>query len=48
MGRSYSMTITDASKEALRFYNQKPVILMSADRWLDHNRTDAAAARRPY
>ena len=48
MGRSYSMTMTDASKEASRFHNQKPVILMPADRWLDHNRTDAAAARRPY
>ena len=48
MGRSYSMTITDASKEDLRFYNQKPVILMPADRWLDHDRTDAVAARRPY
>ena len=42
------MTITDASKEALRFYNQKPVILIPADRWLDHNRTDAVGARRPY
>ena len=31
MGRSYSMSITDASKEALRFYNQKPVILIPAD-----------------
>ena len=42
------MTMTDALEEALHFHNQKPVILMSADRWLDHNRTDAAAARRPY
>ena len=42
------MSITDASKEALRFYNQKPVILIPADRWLDHNRNDAVAARRPY
>lgn len=48
MGRSYSMTMTDASKEASRFHNQKPVILMPADRWLDHNRNDAVAARRPY
>ena len=48
MGRSYSMTMTDASKEASRFHNQKPVILMPADRWLDHDRTDAVATRRPY
>ena len=48
MGRSYSMTMTDASKEVSRFHNQKPVILMPADRWLDHNRTGAVAARRPY
>ncbi|GAA3803786.1 hypothetical protein GCM10022600_27560 [Qipengyuania pelagi] len=48
MGRSYSMTITGASKEASRFHSQKPVILMPTDRSLDHNRTDAAGARRPY
>ncbi|KZX88899.1 hypothetical protein A3726_04765 [Erythrobacter sp. HI0037] len=39
MGRIYSMAMTDASKEASLFHNQKPVILMPADRWLDHNRT---------
>ena len=48
MGRSYSMIITDASKEASRFHNQKLITLTPADRWLDHNRTDAVAARRPY
>ena len=42
------MTMTDASKKASRFHNQKLLILMPADRWLDHNRTDAVVARRPY
>jgi len=32
MGRSYSMTMTDASKKASRFHNQKLLILMPADR----------------
>ena len=44
MGRSYSMTMTDASKKASRFHSQKPVILMPADRWLDHNRTGGRPA----